>query len=131
MKSRKNNSPASIKLQRYQLKIEAEEYALVLALREAGLQLKSLNRNCGLESEPGTEDEKEMWATKSNYYGQKLKTVRESLGRLRAGKFGICESCGDELGEKRLAAIPSALYCLECQEAYERESARSRSALQA
>ncbi len=123
MKKRNIGTSLSTRIQRYQLKIEAEEYALVLALREAEQQLKSLNRNGRNETEPGTEDEKEVWATKSTYYRQRLKSVRESLGRIRSGSFGVCASCGDEIGEKRLAAIPTALYCLECQEAYERERA--------
>jgi DnaK suppressor protein len=29
--------------------------------------------------------------------------------------FGLCEDCGDDLGEARLAAMPYAELCLECQ----------------
>ena len=127
MKSDKNKKAANNRVHTYQLKIETEEYALLLALREAEEQLRYINQNCSHETEPGVEAEKEALATKSNFYRHRLKTVRESLGRIRAGCFGVCASCGDEIGEKRLSAIPTALYCLECQEAYERDRSSLRS----
>ena len=110
-----------LRCRRYQLKIEGEEDALVSALREAERHLRSLSRND--DTEAGIEDEKDVWATKSNYYRQRLRTVRECLVRIRSGSFGLCASCGDEIGDKRLTAIPTALYCLGCQEAYERDRA--------
>lgn len=44
-----------------------------------------------------------------------LKDINEALGQLDEGSYGICGECGEEIGEKRLQAIPFALYCLECQ----------------
>jgi DnaK suppressor protein len=49
-----------------------------------------------------------------------LKDIDEALERLDEGTYGICEECGEEIGEKRLKAIPFALCCLECQEEKER-----------
>ncbi len=106
------------------MKIEQEQFALVLALREAQEELKELGQDCeGAEFEPMIHEEKEALATKCNYYRRKLKSVKDSLSRLRSGKFGVCDACGDEIGEKRLSALPTALFCLECQESYERERA--------
>ena len=39
----------------------------------------------------------------------------EAMGRLERGVYGICEDCGTEIDEKRLAVAPYSLYCIECQ----------------
>jgi DnaK suppressor protein len=49
--------------------------------------------------------------------------IREALQRIDDGSFGICESCGDEIGIDRLKARPVTTLCIECkrkQEANER-----------
>ena len=46
-----------------------------------------------------------------------LRQVEFALERLRTGEYGSCIKCESEISEKRLAAIPWALYCIECQEA--------------
>lgn len=53
-------------------------------------------------------------------YTETLKNIDESLDRLDEGTYGICEECGSEIAEKRLQAVPFALYCVECQQ--EKES---------
>jgi len=45
--------------------------------------------------------------------------VRLALGRLREGTFGDCMHCGQEIGEKRLEALPWTPYCIACQEKVE------------
>jgi DnaK suppressor protein len=49
--------------------------------------------------------------------------IEEALGRIEDGSFGICESCGEEIGEERLVARPVTTLCFDCkkrQEAMER-----------
>jgi DnaK suppressor protein len=40
--------------------------------------------------------------------------VAEALGRLDAGQYGICQTCGAEISAKRLAAVPYAEQCQSC-----------------
>ncbi len=44
-----------------------------------------------------------------------LKKIDEALDRMMAGTFGICESCGGEIGMKRLKARPVTTLCIECK----------------
>ncbi|MCM3920686.1 TraR/DksA C4-type zinc finger protein [Frankia sp. AiPs1] len=44
----------------------------------------------------------------------RLAEVDAALGRLAAGTYGVCETCGRTVGEQRLAARPSARTCLPC-----------------
>ncbi len=126
MKKLTKGSSENRRYRKHQVKIEQEQFALVLALREAQEQLKELGQDCdGAELEPIIQEEKEALATKCNYYRRKLKSVKDSLSRMRSGIFGVCEACGDDIGEKRLSALPTALFCLSCQESYEHARAEA------
>jgi RNA polymerase-binding transcription factor DksA len=43
-----------------------------------------------------------------------LAKIDAALERLRAGTYGICEVCGEQIAEKRLALTPEAAYCTDC-----------------
>lgn len=53
-----------------------------------------------------------------------LNMVRAALQRIEAGTYGTCVDCGREIDEKRLEAVPWALYCIEDQEKHDREAAQ-------
>lgn len=53
-----------------------------------------------------------------------LAKIEEALKRIEKGTFGICESCGKEIGIKRLQARPVATLCIECKEKQEAEENR-------
>lgn len=41
--------------------------------------------------------------------------IKEALERIESGTFGICESCGEEISEKRLHARPITTLCFDCK----------------
>ena len=43
-----------------------------------------------------------------------IKQVKAALQRVRQGNYGICESCGEEIPPRRLAAVPTAARCVDC-----------------
>ena len=45
---------------------------------------------------------------------EQLAAIEAALGRLAAGRYGICERCGQPIGADRLAARPAALTCIRC-----------------
>jgi DnaK suppressor protein len=51
-----------------------------------------------------------------------LSEVRAALSAVDAGEYGLCRSCDEPIGYRRLAAQPHAPVCLRCQA--ERERAR-------
>jgi DnaK suppressor protein len=56
-----------------------------------------------------------------------LRQIEEALRRLDKGEYGICANCEEEIGAKRLRALPWAQFCLKCQEiADQSESAAGR-----
>jgi DnaK suppressor protein len=45
-----------------------------------------------------------------------LQLVDDALTRIKEGTFGECDSCHEELQQKRLEAVPWTRYCINCQE---------------
>ncbi len=43
-----------------------------------------------------------------------LARVDEALERLAAGRYSVCEACGEPIGAERLAVRPSATRCIRC-----------------
>jgi len=45
----------------------------------------------------------------------KLKNIDLALEKIKKGRYGICEKCGQEIDEKRLKIYPEARFCLKCK----------------
>jgi RNA polymerase-binding transcription factor DksA len=52
--------------------------------------------------------------------GRDLQEIEEALQRLDEGIYGACEACGSDIERRRLEVLPSARFCLRCQERQER-----------
>ncbi len=50
---------------------------------------------------------------------KQLALVDEALLRIEDGEYGPCQNCENPINPKRLAAIPWARYCLDCQQLLE------------
>jgi DnaK suppressor protein len=44
-----------------------------------------------------------------------IKKIEESLTSLERGDYGYCETCGIEIGLRRLEARPTATQCIDCK----------------
>jgi len=49
-----------------------------------------------------------------------LMLIEEAFNRIREGNFGTCTKCSNQIGEKRLSAVPWTPYCIDCQELQEK-----------
>jgi DnaK suppressor protein len=56
----------------------------------------------------------------------KLKQIDDALERLADASYGVCESCGLEIAEERLSALPFTRLCRDCQQDQEREAKSQR-----
>jgi RNA polymerase-binding transcription factor DksA len=43
-----------------------------------------------------------------------LREIEDALAKFDAGTYGLCESCGNQIAEARLEAMPAARLCIEC-----------------
>ncbi len=44
-----------------------------------------------------------------------IKKINDTLGRIEEGDYGFCDSCGVEIGIRRLEARPTATLCIDCK----------------
>jgi len=45
-----------------------------------------------------------------------IEQIVAALARIDGGRYGLCQICGEEIGEGRLRALPYASSCIECAE---------------
>jgi len=55
-----------------------------------------------------------------NELGKTLVRIRKALTKIKIGKYGMCENCGKMIDTERLAAIPTAVLCVDCQKKKEK-----------
>ena len=44
-----------------------------------------------------------------------INKIAVSIEKIKQDEYGWCESCGDEIGVKRLEARPTATHCIDCK----------------
>lgn len=45
-----------------------------------------------------------------------LPKIEKALTKIEKGEYGVCESCGEEIGVSRLEVRPFAVLCIKCKE---------------
>ena len=58
-----------------------------------------------------------------------LKKVEDALRRIEEGTYGLCDSCEEDIGLKRLEARPTATLCVSCKEEQERREIHTAAGL--
>lgn len=53
-----------------------------------------------------------------------LRRVEDALARLGVGTYGLCKICGEPIAPERLAALPYATTCMNCNHCQEGKSSR-------
>jgi RNA polymerase-binding transcription factor DksA len=41
--------------------------------------------------------------------------IKKALARIKIGKYGICEKCGQMIDTDRLMVMPEATFCIKCE----------------
>jgi DnaK suppressor protein len=56
----------------------------------------------------------------------KSQQIDDALARMSDGSYGVCDSCGLEIADERLRALPFTRLCRDCQQDQEREARSQR-----
>ena len=67
---------------------------------------------------------KEFLLSLGNLERNQLQQVEEALKRVKTPRYGLCSSCEEEIGLKRMNAAPWVDTCITCQEEQESGSTR-------
>jgi RNA polymerase-binding protein DksA len=92
--------------------LTAERVRLAEQLARLGLDANNLDENFA-DSGQVTAERGELEALT----GSLLETLQEidaALAKLADGRYGLCEECGQPIGEARLEAMPAARLCIAC-----------------
>ena len=88
-----------------------------------------------LDNHPGDEGtatfEQELEATTDIFLTDEERRVEDARRALAAGTYGKCADCGQEIPAARLAAVPEAIRCLDCQRHVEGGNSQRRPAAEA
>lgn len=52
---------------------------------------------------------------------ERLRNISSALYRIDHGTYGVCASCGSEIQQERLSAMPTASLCIYCKERREED----------
>jgi RNA polymerase-binding protein DksA len=64
--------------------------------------------------------DREMASTLEENSTHVLTEIDGALGRIENGTYGVCQRCGNSIGDDRLEALPWATLCIDCKRKQER-----------
>jgi len=97
------------------LKSELEERLAALQARLSSIKRDATQSYSGDSAEQAQERENdEVVDAIGKETAQSIRVIKAALARIEDGTYGICESCGEEIGEARLSAVPEATRCVDC-----------------
>jgi DnaK suppressor protein len=110
------------RLENYRKKLQAKRDDLVrnIARVEEEGRAADEDTTVDLADKAANSYTKEFLFGQTNAERSFLHLIEEALKRMKAGSYGLCANCEEEVQQKRLDAVPWAKYCIECQEKQER-----------
>src|SRR2546429_3470599 len=106
--------------------IQAEVQGKMRGVREEGTWGGKLNEVLDAVESAEADIQEDLEFALVQMKSETLNKINDALGRLDQGTYGNCFECGDEIGEKRLRALPFAVRCKDCEEAREVAEQRER-----
>ena len=104
-------------------KSEINKFRTTLAAKQTELAPRLRRRDgIAIEKTPDALDEvqlateRELTTRNLERESKVMREVRAALDRIQQGTYGTCLHCEEEIGSKRLNAVPWAPLCIACQE---------------
>jgi DnaK suppressor protein len=113
-------------------KIELNKFKTMLTAKQAELAPQLRKRDgIAIEKTPDALDEillateRELMTRNLERESKVLREVRAALARIQQGTYGTCLDCEEEIGMRRLQAVPWTPLCIACQEQDDRSRGQS------
>lgn len=72
--------------------------------------------NAALDTEAEEQFGHAMTSAMKSQLTRRIIQTRKALGRVKIGKYGICEDCGNIIDTDRLMVYPEATRCIKCEQ---------------
>src|SRR5215469_2018012 len=106
--------------------LQAEVQGKMRGVREEGTWGGKLNEVLDAVESAEADIQEDIEFALVQMKSETLNKINDALARLEQGDYGYCFDCGEEVGEKRLRALPFAVRCKDCEEAKEVAEQRER-----
>ena len=106
--------------------LQAEVQGKMRGVREEGTWGGKLNEVLDAVESAEADIQEDIEFALVQMKSETLNKINDALARLERGDYGFCYECGEEIGEKRLRALPFAVRCKDCEEARETAEQRER-----
>jgi DnaK suppressor protein len=105
--------------------IQAEVQGKMRGVREEGTWGGKLNEVLDAVESAEADIQEDLEFALVQMKSETLNKINDALARLEQGNYGNCFDCGEEIGEKRLRALPFAVRCKDCEETRENAELRA------
>jgi DnaK suppressor protein len=99
-------------LTRLKLRRQVEELAGSMQDRE----VIAIERSTDVTDELERAGARDIALTNLSRRFKEIRLVESALDRIADGTYGTCLRCDEEISKRRLDAVPSAGFCIKCQE---------------
>src|SRR6188474_176798 len=108
--------------------LQAEVQGKMRGVREEGAWGGKLNEVLDTVESSEADIQEDLEFALIQMKSETLNKIDDAIVRLEQGDYGYCFECGEEIGEKRLRALPFAVRCKDCEERRENIEMRERQA---
>ena len=106
------------KFEPFRVLLEAKRAELAGSLGDTRFGTQGHNGRIAEEDQASVSHEEFISSKRNNMEARMLRLVNAALGRIARGEYGDCHACEEEISEKRLKAVPWALFCVKCQDTH-------------
>src|SRR5476649_2386358 len=106
--------------------LQAEVQGKMRGVREEGSWGGKLNEVLDAVESAEADIQEDLEFALVQMKSETLNKITDALTRLEQGDYGYCFDCAEEIGEKRLRALPFAVRCKDCEAAREAAEQRNR-----
>src|SRR5216110_3218267 len=106
--------------------LQAEVQGKMRGVREEGSWGGKLNEVLDAVESAEADIQEDLEFALVQMKSETLNKITDALVRLEQCAYGYCFDCAEEIGEKRLRALPFAVRCKDCEEARENAEQRER-----
>jgi DnaK suppressor protein len=75
----------------------------------------AFDADAGFADRSHSTEERERVMTMARSLRANLREVERAIRKLDNGSYGLCERCGNPIGDERLDAIPWTPLCIDCK----------------
>lgn len=93
-----------------------------LTLEDPFADPQRINDNAAVDTEAKEEVDHERIEILKQGIEADITNIEAALIRIKKGTFGFCENCGNMIDTDRLAAVPTARYCMDCEKRLSKKS---------